>query len=210
MEAFEMTGGWHGEPARHALAAKGVPTAERRVAREFHSQRPLKDRESDEMRLEPYIEDVAIWAKDPDSYDLAGVDDPVPEGYVIEKMFLSEKGRVEIIVKKKDSKKNSGVLDFRYASTVDDVEYYEFSIYVYSDDRGEGLSRYLLRNMINLADEMGVGIVGIIHPTSGSPLDADLIASYYASFGFVPTGKGYEAGSSFDIVRPPKSMEGST
>ena len=72
-----MTGGWHNESARHALSAKGIPTAATRIARGYHTARPLEDRLDDEARVEPYVEDIALWAQDPDKYDLKRVMDGV-------------------------------------------------------------------------------------------------------------------------------------
>ena len=205
-----MTEGWHGESARHALAAKGIPTAATRIARGYHTARPLQDRLDDEARVEPYVEDIALWAQNPDSYDLKGVDDPVPEGYEIERKLFLDKGRVEIIIKEKGEENQVGTLDIRCVGKVDDIEYYSFSINVIEGYRGEGLSRYLMRNMINLADDMGIGITGIITPGFGSVLDNNILASYYASFGFSNTGKRIRKGvGEFDVVRPPQPKEGS-
>ena len=204
-----MTGGWHGESARHALASKGIPTAATRAARGYHTARPLDDRLDDEARVEPYVEDIALWAQNPDKYDLEGVDDPVPEGYEIERNIFVDKGRVNIIIKEKGEENRVGVLDLRYIGKVDDAEYYTFTINVIEEYRGEGLSRYLMRNMINLADDMGIGITGIITPGFGSVLDKKILASYYASFGFGKTGRIHESVDEFDIVRPPQPKEGS-
>ncbi len=204
-----MTGGWHGESARHALASKGIPTAATRIARGYHTARPLEDRLDDEARVEPYVEDIALWAQNPDKYDLKGVDDPVPEGYEIERNLFLDEGRVKIIIKEKGEKNRVGLLDLRYIGKVDDVEYYTFTINVIEEYRGEGLSRYLMRNMINLADDMGIGITGIIAPGFGSVLDDKILGSYYASFGFGKTGRTSESVGEFDIVRPPQPKEGS-
>jgi len=202
-----MTGGWHGESSRHALAAKGIPTVATRVARGYHTARPLEDRIADEARVEPYTEDLAIWSVSPNTYDLAGVDDPVPEGYEIERNIDLDKGRIELIIKEKDKSGWVAVLDMHFVNKVDDdVEYYAFGIHVDTEHRGEGLSRYLLRHMINLADDMQVGIFGIITPVSTSPVDADILKSYYGSFGFTG-GKVHD--KMFDIVRPPQPKEGS-
>jgi len=203
-----MTGGWHGESARHALSAKGIPTAATRIARGYHTARPLQDRLDDEARIEPYVEDIALWAQNPDKYDLKGVDDPVPQGYEIERNLFLDKGRVEIIIKEKGEENRVGVLDLRYIGKVDDVEYYTFTVNVIEGYRGEGLSRYLMRNMINLADDMGAGLVGIIAPSAASIVDNKILASYYASFGFGNTGRIRESVGEFDIVRPPQPKEG--
>jgi len=203
-----MTGGWHGESARHALSAKGIPTAATRIARGYHTARPLQDRLDDEARVEPYVEDIALWAQNPDKYDLKGVDDPVPQGYEIERNLFLDKGRVEIIIKEKGEENRVGVLDLRYIGKVDDVEYYTFTVNVIEGYRGEGLSRYLMRNMINLADDMGAGLVGIIAPSAASIVDNKILASYYASFGFGNTGRIRESVGEFDIVRPPQPKEG--
>ena len=205
-----MTGGWHNESARHALAAKGIPTAATRIARGYHTARPLEDRLDDEARVEPYVEDIALWAQNPDSYDLEGVDDPVPKGYEVNRDLSLDVGRVEINIKEKDGEAWVGVLDLRCVGKVDDVEYYSFVIHVDKNRRGEGLSRYLMRNMVNLADDMEIGIVGIIAPGAMAIVDKKILASYYASFGFGNTGKSvYEGVGEFDIVRPPQPKEGS-
>lgn len=203
-----MTGGWHGESARHALASKGIPTAATRIARGYHTARPLQDRLDDEARVEPYVEDIALWSMHPNEYDLAGVDDPVPEGYEIERNLFLDKGRIKIIIKKKGKEDWAGVLDLRYVGKVDDVEYYTFTINVIKEYRGEGLSRYLMRGMVNIGDDMGIGITGIIAPGFGSVLDDKILASYYASFGFGKTGRTSESVGEFDIVRPPQPKEG--
>lgn len=204
-----MTGGWHGESARHALSAKGIPTAATRIARGYHTARPLQDRLDDEARVEPYVEDIALWAQNPDKYDLKGVDDPVPEGYEVTRDLSLDVGRVEISIKEKDGEAWVGLLDLHYIGKVDDVEYYSFVTHVDKDHRGRGLSRYLLRNMINLADDMEAGLVGIIAPGAASIVDEKILASYYASFGFGNTGRIRESVGEFDIVRPPQPKEGS-
>jgi len=201
-----MTGGWRGESARHALAAKGIPTAALRASRGYHTARPLEDRIADEDRVEPYVEDIALWAKDPDKYDLHGVDDPVPEGYKIERSLALDKGRIGLTMTEKDDEKWIAILDMHYVNVVDGTDYYAFSIHVDKDHRNMGLSRYLMRHMVNLADDMQIGIAANISPIA---LDADILASYYASFGFTRSTTVYPDGGGFDIVRPPQSKEGS-
>ena len=205
-----MTGGWHGESARHALASKGIPTAATRIARGYHTARPLQDRLDDEARVEPYVEDIALWAQNPDKYDLEGVDDPVPEGYEVERNLFLDEGKVEIIIKEKDGEGGVGTLDLRYLGKFDDVKYYSFAVHVVEGYRGEGLSRYLLRNMVNLADDMGIGIVGLVAPSSTAIVDEKILTSYYASFGFGNTRRRIREGvGEFDVVRPPQPKEGS-
>lgn len=205
-----MTGGWHGESARHALASKGIPTAATRIARGYHTARPLEDRLDDEARVEIYTEDVALWASSLNEYDLAGIDDPVPEGYEIKRDLFLDEGKIEMTIKEKGGEDEVGILSLRYLNKLDDVEYYSFYVHVDKRYRGEGLSRYLLRNMVNLADDMGIGIVGIITPGAASILDEKILTSYYASFGFGNPGKRIRADvGEFDIVRPPQPKEGS-
>ena len=205
-----MTGGWHDESARHALAAKGIPTSAGRIARGYHTSRPLQERLDDEMRIEPYVEDIALWAQNPDEYDIKGIDDPVLEGFHINQVLLGDSFQVFI---HKDDEKNpdkwAGTLSAIYKGEFNDVRYYVFVISVDSDHRGIGLSRYLLRHSVNLADKMGVGMIGHVSPHSNSPIDKETLTQYYGSYGFTTSVKEHTGSNYFDIVRPPQPEEGS-
>ena len=200
--------GWHNESARHSLSAKGIPTTAFRVVREYHSARPLDARESDEARIEPYVEDVALWISDPDKYDIEGIDDPVPEGLEIERVFHSAVDSMEIRMTEKEGGTVVGYadLDEQRGVEIDGLTYYPFSLSVSSEYRGDGLSRYLMRELVNLSDNEGFGMVSVVQPTHDSPVDKEILEKYYASFGFTTFGG---ESNQFTIIRRPQPKEGS-
>lgn len=182
-----MTGGWHNESARHALSARGIPTTSLRAVREVHSGRSVEERKADELGVEVYTEDMEEWMKAPDDFDIKGIDDPIPEGITIERqLFLESPNWMTITVKVTDADGEEKLIGHL------DLERWEegrnmFSIHLHIDRdfRSIGLSKFLMRDILNLADDEGYNLYGIIRPMDGSPLDNEGLAEYYRSFGFV-------------------------
>jgi GNAT superfamily N-acetyltransferase len=130
------------------------------------------------------IENITQWGNDPDKYDIQGIDDPVPVGFTLKQTVTPAKNA-------NGEKVHIGIFNDRTGEEVGSLfgrigfdAIYLMQLDVDDKYRKLGLSRYLMREMNDFADEIGKDLTLIVC-SYGEMLNDDLVR-YYRSFGFVP------------------------